>query len=263
MQNSRHLTDSEISAYTGKGRDKLSKDVADRIERHLGEPCEQCGRRVREAEEFLRFFKTKMKFEPEEKNDENNEACAWLEKIEDFIENRLSGKDREEAVKHMSDCDGCREYAAILYSAKKGKSMWLEIRQGVLRLRDAFRLAIAGSSQGFEPALGFSGMKFRGPDSGREKSSADGSADIISNDLLLPEGLGSIKIIRILQKNGMKKLSVKPLEGTENISQIEIYDNEGRLLKSVDGFESASCTISGGGCLLVINGSIEVPVTFE
>jgi len=263
MLRTAHLTNGEIIAYTGSAQKTLSNEELDRIRKHLEEPCETCKEKIESLKRFTHSFHA---FAGSNEESEIINTCPFIKRIETFNNDEADDMEKKQVIAHLASCDDCREYLSILTEQKEiidktadtGNEIletWLNIKEGILRLADHIKL-VFNSGQAFKPA--WSSVVYRDAVKGNEPE----NTDPVSKDLVLPSQTGKIRLLRVMLKNGMNRISVKPLEATDKIKLIEILDSQGKLLKSVDTAETVSCTVSGPGCLIVINHCIEVPVDF-
>lgn len=263
MLRTRHLTNNEIIAYTGRNQNTLTAEALDRIRKHLEEPCESCMEKIESLKRFNHSFHAFMESneEPEKIN-----TCPFAKRIEALSNGEADDMERKQVIEHLASCDDCREYLSVLTECREIagetadigneiRELWINVKEGILRLADNLKLAFT-SGQVFKPA--YSAIVYRDSATGNEPQ----NTDPVSVDLVLPNQIGTIRLLRVILKNGMNRISVKPLEVTDKIKLIEILDTQGKLLKSVDTAETVSCTVSGTGCLIVINRCIEVPVDF-
>ena len=234
MRKTAHLTNQEIIAYTGRNNYRLTEETLNKIRKHLEEPCESCNKKIESLKRFTHSFHI---LTASSEMPENIYTCPYMERIEAFSSGETGDTDKNRIIHHLATCDDCREYLAVLTEQKKlaeetmdigddACGFWFNVRDGIARLADHLNLTFT-PGQAFTPA--YSAIVYRGEATGIEPE----NTDPISVDLVLPNELGTIRLLRVILKNGMNKISVKPLEAAEKMKLVEILDNRGNLLKSV------------------------------
>jgi hypothetical protein len=257
MNNHEHLTDNEIVYYLNNC-DKMTEEQIRRVETHFYiTKCNICYGKYHELQTMRKSF---LSIKSGSDDDEEIFVCKESDKVEDLINGRLAKSEREKYVAHLSKCDMCREATAILLSTEalkelekvgskeKEAGLWDQLNNGIMRMKEVINLGFSGFNT---PAFGVAEVKFRGGEEGTV-----GECHPIKVDL--PEKQGNIKVFYTQQSVSGGKITIEPLEVADREMLVEIYNENGSLLKSVDSVGPVTCSVSTGKCRIMINSTYEI-----
>jgi hypothetical protein len=150
-----HLTDTEISLFVND--EKCDKLIKEKVKGHIYiAKCHVCSQKLKELEAFKTLLADKNNFKYDE---ELPTDCINMDRVDDFINRKLSRRDTLKFRKHLTVCDTCRELTSVLLKTdaltsleneKEGKYQWIKHLNGVFQLSDTIVISRKVSNQSLE-----------------------------------------------------------------------------------------------------------------